>query len=129
MLVRRLCPRCKSPLLDEDKGPYCTRCRAAIGDLEIDPEEELPQRRISKKERHAILQEEIEYYLERDYRVVSQTDTTAQLVKSKVFSLLWALLWFLFFGVGLVVYLLYYVAKRDHQIYLSVDEYGKISQL
>jgi uncharacterized membrane protein len=49
-------------------------------------------------------------------------------VKSKKFSFLFALLWFLLLGVGLIVYLIYYAGKRDKQVYLTVDEQGYITQ-
>lgn len=62
---------------------------------------------------------QIDHYVGQGYRVVSQTPTTAQLVKPKKFSLFWALAWFLCAGVGIVVYLLYYASKRDHQVLLS----------
>lgn len=81
---------------------------------------------VSLAERRAILQGVIAKFVRQGYRVVSQTDTTAQLVRPKRFSLLWAALWFLFFGIGLLVYLIYYMAKRDSQIYLGVDAYGKV---
>jgi hypothetical protein len=34
---------------------------------------------------------------------------------------MWAFLWFLCLGVGLVVYLLYYAAKKDQQVYLTAS--------
>jgi len=37
-----------------------------------------------------------------------------------------ALLGFLFLLAGLVLYLLYYVSKRDSSVYLTVDEYGVV---
>lgn len=39
------------------------------------------------------LQTEINRYVGRGFRVLNQTDTTAQLVKSKKFSLLWFFIW------------------------------------
>jgi hypothetical protein len=56
----------------------------------------------------------------------ARTQTTAQLVKPKKFSFIWALVWFLLFGIGLIVYLLYYWGKRDQTVYLAVDERGNI---
>ncbi len=82
----------------------------------------------SIEERRTILQREINNYVRRGYRVVSQTDTTAQLVKPKRFSLLWALFWFLMLFVGLLIYLLYYISKKDNTVYLEVDEYGHIKR-
>jgi len=80
----------------------------------------------SIEERQAILNREIQKFVKRGFRVTARTDTTAQLVKPKKFSLLWAILWFLFFGIGLIIYLLYYAAKKDETIYLDVDERGKV---
>jgi len=80
----------------------------------------------SVEERRAILQREISRYLKRGFRVVSQTETTAQLVKPKSFSFLWAFLWLLMLGVGLIVYLIYYWSKRDETVYLEVDELGRV---
>ena len=77
-------------------------------------------------ERSAILDAEVMKSARRGYEVRSRTQTTAQLVKPKKFSFIWALVWFLLFGIGLIVYLLYYWGKRDQTIYLEVDERGKI---
>jgi hypothetical protein len=35
-------------------------------------------------------------------------------------------LWLLVFGIGIVVYLIYYAAKRDEGRYVEVDEYGAV---
>ena len=68
------------------------------------------------------LQEHIGWYVkEQGYQVVSQTETSAQLVKPKKFSLGWALLWFLVFGIGLLVYVFYYMANSAGSIYLYVE--------
>jgi len=89
-------------------------------------EARLAEERLRAERRRAALQKEISRYVGQGYRVVSQSDYAAQLVKPKVFSRLWAFLWFLAFGVGLIVYLLWYWAKRDKQLYLTVDEAGKV---
>lgn len=70
----------------------------------------------------AILQAEINRYVQKGFRVVSQTPRSAQLVKTKKFSCLFAIL-----GI-LIIYLIYYMAKRDKQVYLTVDEQGQISR-
>jgi len=67
------------------------------------------------------LQEHITWYVKQKYRVVSQTDTSAQLVKPKSFSFVWAFLWFCLAVFGLIVYLIYYAAKKDQQVYLYVE--------
>jgi len=65
---------------------------------------------------------QIHWYVKQGYRVVSQSETHAQLVKPKQFSFVWAFLWFLCLGVGLIVYLLYYAAKKDQQVYLTAPD-------
>ena len=78
------------------------------------------------EERSAILDAEVMKYVRMGYEVRARTQTTAQLVKPKKFSFIWALVWFLLFGIGLIIYLLYYWGKRDQAIYLEVDERGTI---
>ena len=78
--------------------------------------------------RKQILEREIVRYSKRGYRVVSRTDTTAQMVKPRQFGCLAATLWTLLFGVGLIFYLFYYLAKKEDVIYLSVDERGRVSR-
>jgi hypothetical protein len=82
---------------------------------------------LSIDERRARLQNEIGKYIKKGFRVLSQTDTTAQLVKPKKFSFLWAIFWFLFLFVGLLVYLIYYLSKHDETIYIEVSSSGKIT--
>ena len=77
--------------------------------------------------RQAILNEEIEKYVRKGYRVQSQTATTVQLIKPKSFSFFWAFVWFLLLGFGLVIYLLHYVAKKDEAVYIEIDEEGKVT--
>lgn len=83
---------------------------------------------ISPEQRREALQKEINKYVSRGFRVVSQTDTTAQLMKPKTFGFLWALAWLLLFGVGILVYLFYYWAKKDETVYLQVDEEGRVKR-
>lgn len=80
----------------------------------------------SNEERQAILQVEISKYIRRGYRVVSQTVTTAQLVKPKSFSFFWALVWLLLAVLPFFIYLIYYAAKRDSTIYIEVGGDGQI---
>jgi hypothetical protein len=75
----------------------------------------------------AVLQEEVNRYTKKGFRVVSQTSRSAQLVKPKKFSFWWALIWTFVMLVGLLVYLFYYAAKKDRQVYLTVDDLGRIA--
>ena len=79
-------------------------------------------RNFSHPKTDAPLQTHIDWYVSQGFRVVSQTDSSAQLVKPKQFSFLWALLWLLALGIGLIVYLLYYIGKHDQTVYLTVVE-------
>ena len=68
------------------------------------------------------LQDHINWYVGQGYRVIAQTETSAQLVKPKRFSMVWAFLWFLLFFVGLLFYIFWYVSKRDKEVYLYVED-------
>lgn len=69
-----------------------------------------------------IMDARIAVYTSRGWRVVSRTEEGVQLVKPKTFSLFWALAWFLVLGVGVLVYIFYYAAKKDETIYLSAAD-------
>lgn len=81
---------------------------------------------IGRPKDDAPLQEHIDWYVGQGYQVISQTETSAQLVKRKRFSVMWALLWTLVVLVGFFVYLLYYLVKKDQGVYLSVKADGTI---
>ena len=78
----------------------------------------------------AALQAEIDLLVRQGYRVVSQSESAAHLVKAKKFSIIWALIWFVLAVFPFVIYLLYYVFKWDHRVYLVVDpKTGKVERL
>lgn len=81
---------------------------------------------LSVQERSNILDNEVRNYVRRGYRVESRIPTAAQLLRPKKFSFLWALLWFLLFGIGILIYVAYYLAKSDQTMYLEVDDAGKV---
>lgn len=82
---------------------------------------------VSLEDRRARLLQAINWYQALGYRVVSQTDTTAQLVRPKRFSCLLASLTFLCFGIGIIFYLFIYMAMRDSTMYIVVDDDGIVS--
>lgn len=83
---------------------------------------------VSADQRRAALQARINTYVGQQYRVVSQTDYSAQLVKPKRFSFVWFLVWVLTVG-GWPFYLLYHIfLKRERQAYLVVDESGRVQE-
>ncbi len=72
-----------------------------------------------------ILNQAIQGYQKDGYRLVSSTETTAQLYKPKEFSCCLAVI-MVFLIIGIVLYLLYYLSKKDDSVYLEVDEYGRL---
>jgi hypothetical protein len=69
-----------------------------------------------------VVQDRIDALLRQGFRVVSQTQDGAQLVRPKRFSMLWFLGWTVFScGTLFWVYLIWYVAKRDSTVYLRAD--------
>jgi hypothetical protein len=74
------------------------------------------------------LRAEIDRLIRDGYRVVSETETSAQLVKPKAFSFIWALIWFLLLGFGVLIYIFYYMAKKDTVVYLTTGPDGSIQQ-
>ena len=83
---------------------------------------------LSVEDRRDILETEVTKYVKQGYRVTSRTDTTAQLVKPKKFSKLWAILWFCLLIFPFVIYILLYMAKKDKTIYLEIDKLGRIKR-
>jgi len=110
------CPECTAQV--SDHAPACPHCGYPFTGIrhaglpavvETDP-------------RQPIFEERITEFVLRGYRVVSRTETTAQLVRPKVFSFFWATAWFLVCGVGVLVYLFWYASKRDEVLYLSIED-------
>lgn len=66
------------------------------------------------------LKAQIRYAVQFGYHPASQDATTAHLVRKKKFSCLIATLSLLCYGVGFLIYLFYYLAKRDDEIYLDL---------
>jgi hypothetical protein len=80
------------------------------------------------EQRRAILEQMIQKYVRLGYRVLSQTDTSAQLVKPKQFSCLVATILLLLLILPLLIYLFMYMAEKDRTVYVTVDEYGRVQQ-
>lgn len=72
-----------------------------------------------------ILQDEIARRTTQGWEIVSRSATEAQMRRPKRFSFGWALLWFLVFGVGLLVYLVWHWLKAEQLAYLRVVD-GKL---
>lgn len=92
------------------------------------PEEhatEPAQKQLTVEEREEVLNEQIAFWEAKGYHVEHRTTGRATMVKPKKFSFWWAFLWFLTL-VMFLPYLIYYAAKKDKRISISVDPYGNI---
>ncbi len=82
---------------------------------------------VGRPKADAPLQEYINWYVSQGYEVVSQTETSAQLVRPKQLSFVWALLWTLVALVGFLVYIFYHLAiKKEKTVYLTIGADGKV---
>jgi len=94
----------------------------------VAPEPPIPVT-LTLEQRQNILQGEINAYLGQGYRVISQTDTTAQLIRPKQFSCLLASFFLIFtLGLILILYLFYYLSQKDQALYIEVGVDGKITR-
>lgn len=83
-------------------------------------------RRLSLEERSAILDQVVRQYQKRGYRLVSKTETTAQLSRQHQFSCCLALI-LVVLVIGIILYLIYYLtAKKEYYVFIEVDEYGQV---
>lgn len=78
--------------------------------------------------RRNVLEQEIQRYVRSGYRVMSQTETSAQLVKPKKFHLLLAIILLLAMVLPFVIYLLMYMAAKDKTVYITVDSQGRVTR-
>lgn len=74
--------------------------------------------------RKARLEQEINKYVAQGWRVISRTDTTAQLQRDKQASCLLALILAIFLIVPAILYMLLY--RGTENLYLQVNEQGQI---
>ena len=63
----------------------------------------------------------IDIYSKDGFTVNNISVTQMQFRKEKSFSLLWAILWLFVFIVGLLVYIFYYISKRDDIVIVTLD--------
>jgi len=79
---------------------------------------------LSLEERREILDREIAKYVKEGWRVVSRTDTTAQLLRDKSASCMLAFILALFLIVPAILYYLLY--RGTEGLYIEVDEAGEV---
>jgi hypothetical protein len=78
--------------------------------------------------KRAILQRAVSERIGKGYRVISQTDYGAQLVKPKKFHILLFIILLLPAAFPGVLYLIWHITRSDKAIYLEVDDAGKLNQ-
>lgn len=81
---------------------------------------------LTVEQRAAILDDQIERFAWDGWRVLHRTPTTAQLTHAKRISIGAAIFWALFLLVGLLIYLLVFLSRRDPIVRLIVREDGKV---
>ena len=63
--------------------------------------------------------EELKKYLGRGYNIVLDSKDYITLERPKKFSVIWAFLWFCMGGVGILVYILYYILMPKKKITIA----------
>jgi len=83
----------------------------------------MSEEKLTIEERHEILLEAIEKYSWKEYYVLSQTETTAQMQKDKSFSIL---LFLILLAFGVLPGLIYLFVRSDKHAYITVDNDGDV---
>ena len=83
---------------------------------------------VSPEQRKAQLDGVVARYEAKGYHVEDRSEFRVTMMRPKEFSFIWALLWFLLFGVGILVYLFYYMGKSDKRVTLEVEEFGRLTE-
>lgn len=86
----------------------------------------MPARSLTTDERKNILEQRLQGYAKEGWRIASQSDTTAQLMKPKQFNFVLAVIFLLLGGIPFVIYLFWYLAAKDKTLYLTVDLDGTV---
>jgi len=66
-------------------------------------------------------------YVKENYVITLRTENQLQMIRKKKFNFLWALLWALLWGVGLLVYIIYFVSKKDEVYTITLPIKEKVS--
>jgi hypothetical protein len=83
-------------------------------------------RTLTEDERAAILDDQLERFAWDGWRVLTRTPTTAQITRPKRISVWAAAFWLLCLVVGLLIYLLVFMARKDPVGRLTVPEDGRV---
>ncbi|MDP8267545.1 MAG: hypothetical protein P9L97_02340 [Candidatus Tenebribacter davisii] len=66
-------------------------------------------------------------YAKENYVITLRTENQLQMIRKKKFNFLWALLWTLLWGVGLIVYIIYFVSKKDDIYTITLPTNEKVN--
>jgi uncharacterized membrane protein YukC len=66
------------------------------------------------------MEQTIASYIAQGYAVVHKTKTSATMFKKKEFSILWAVVGFLFCLLPLLIYIIYYATQSDQMVEIIV---------
>ena len=75
------------------------------------------------------LDDAIKAFHRRGYRVIYRDESTVQLAKRKQFNTWAAMAWFLFFGFGTLLYIIYYLGQKDDLVLLTTGDCGSVEVL
>lgn len=123
--TKRYCVNCAKELIPTS-ARYCPYCGAAQDQAPAEPERAGAPAVVSLAQRTATLNRAIAHFTAQGFRIVSKSETSAQLMRPKQFSWLAAILSFLLLGIGFLIYLAYYLGKKDESIFLEVAPDGTI---
>jgi len=121
-VTHSFCSSCGKPLGDAAQGQPAAQ--TAQGTQWPSPSPKPWQRAVELADRAEAMRTEqvLQKYLRKGYIIAYKDEERVQLVKKKQFSFLWAFLGLCFFGFGLLVYLLYYLAKSDQVVTIRLKE-------
>ena len=121
--TKRHCFNCGKELIPAS-ARYCPYC--GMVQEQMPSELELPPAEVSLARRTVALNEAIAHFTGQGFRVVTKSQTSAQLMRPKQFSWAAAILSLLLLGIGFLIYLVYYLGQKDETIFLEVTPDGTI---
>ena len=73
-----------------------------------------------------VLEKQVLEHTRRGYRIDSRSETSVQLTRPKTFSFIWFVLTL---PLGFILYLIYYLSKRDRTVYIQLSPTGAIQKV